>query len=258
MYRNIFDTHAHYTDSSFDEDRDALINKIHSEGVEYIMLSVSDIPDSLKALEISRKYPYMFCACGVHPECIDTVDANYIEQIRKTVRSAPEKVKAVGEIGLDYHYENYDRKKMMNIFSDQIDLANELKLPVIIHSRDATADTLDILRAHTPFRGVVHCFSGSAQTARELLDLGLYISFTGVLTFKNARKSIEALEVIPTDRLMLETDCPYMAPVPWRGQRCDSSMISSIAEKAAEVKKTTAQEILDITCANALKFFDIK
>ncbi len=257
MYNNIFDTHAHYTESCFDDDRNIIIPQMHANGVKYIMISVSNIADSLKALEISRQYPFVFNAAGIHPECIDTVPDDYIEQIEKIALSDTLKVKAIGEIGMDYHYENYDKTKMSEVFTQQIKLANRLDLPVIIHSRDSTKDTLEILRHTTPKKGVVHCFSGSAQTALELLDMGLYISFTGVLTFNNARKALEALKVIPTDRLMLETDCPFMAPVPWRGQRCDSSMIPMIAQKAGEIKGISTQEMLDITCDNAIRFFNI-
>lgn len=256
MLKNIFDTHAHYTDECFDSDRDELINTIHKNGVRYIMLAVSNIEDSIKALEISSKFPYVYCAAGIHPECTDTVTHDYIERIEHL--SASEKVRAIGEIGLDYHYENYDKDLMMQIFIQQILLANKLHLPVIVHSRDATKDTLDILHKYTPEKGVVHCFSGSAETAEEILRLGLNISFTGLITFKNARKSLEALKVVPIERLMLETDCPYMAPVPWRGSRCDSSMISETAAKAAEIKDITVQQMLDITCDNAIKFFGIQ
>ncbi len=257
MYNNIFDTHAHYTESCFDDDRDTIIPQMHDNGVKYILISVSNIADSKNALRISQQYPFVFTAAGIHPECLDTVEDDYIEQIEQLALSDTVKVKAIGEIGMDYHYENYDKEKMSEVFSQQITLANRLRLPVIIHSRDATKDTLEILRKNTPDKGVVHCFSGSSQTALELLDMGLYISFTGVLTFNNAKKAIQALEVIPTDRLMLETDCPFMAPVPWRGQRCDSSMIPMIAQKAAQIKGMSTQEMLDITCKNAIKFFNI-
>lgn len=257
MYNNIFDTHAHYTESCFDEDRDIIIPKMHNNGVKYILISVSNIADSKNALKISKQYPFVFAAAGIHPECLDTVQDDYIQQIEQLVLSDTAKVKAIGEIGMDYHYENYDKEKMSEVFAEQIKLANRLDLPVIIHSRDATKDTLEILHKNTPNKGVVHCFSGSSQTALEMLDMGLYISFTGVLTFNNAKKAIQALEVIPTDRLMLETDCPFMAPVPWRGQRCDSSMIPMIAEKAAQIKDMSTQEMLDITCKNAIRFFNI-
>lgn len=252
---NIFDTHAHYTEHEFDCDRDRLIPDLHEHGVKYIMLAVSNLTDTHNAIDISHRYPYVYCAAGIHPECIDDLPDNYTDMIEKAAQC--DRVKAIGEIGLDYHYENYNRELQIEVFTNQIILANKLRLPVIIHSREATEDTLNVLREHTPYRGVIHCFSGSAETAEQMLSLGLYISFTGVLTFKNAKKSVEALRHIPMDRLMLETDCPFMAPVPYRGSRCDSSMITEIAKKAAEVKNTDPQTILDITCKNAEKFFKI-
>ncbi len=257
MLNNIFDTHSHYTEKCFDNDRDALIMSMHENGVKYIMLAVSDTDDAVAALDISRKYPFVFSAAGVHPECVGKIPYDYLERTEKLITENRDKIKAVGEIGLDYHYENYDRDLMIEVFENQLILAGKLDLPVIIHSRDATADTLDILRKHTPKKGVVHCFSGSAETAQELLKMGLYISFTGVITFKNAKKALEALRVVPLDRLMLETDCPFMAPVPYRGERCNSSMITEIAKKAAEIKGISPQEILDITCKNGENFFNI-
>ncbi|MDO5560357.1 MAG: TatD family hydrolase [Oscillospiraceae bacterium] len=252
---NIFDTHSHYTEHDFDEDRNELIPYMHENGVRYIMIAVSNLEDTAKAVKICEQYPYVYCAAGIHPECINNLSDNYIEKIRSAASSGY--VKAIGEIGLDYHYEGFNRELMCDVFTKQIILANELGLPVIIHSRDACEDTLNILKKHIPHRGVVHCFSGSPETARQLLDLGLYISFTGVLTFKNARRSVESLKVIPTDRLMLETDCPFMAPVPYRGTRCDSLMIEKTAQKAAEVLNIDTQTLLDITCDNAVKFFNI-
>lgn len=257
MFKNIFDTHSHYTDSAFDSDRDELIVSMHRNGVRNIMLAVSEYDDALKALELSRKYDFVYSAAGIHPECIETADPDYIYKLEKLITENPDKIKAVGEIGLDYHYEGYNREKMISIFRDQLILADKLNLPVIIHSRDATKDTMDILRELKPKKAVVHCFSGSAETAKEIIELGLHISFTGVLTFSNAKKAIEALKVIPVERLMLETDCPYMAPVPYRGKRCDSSMISETAKKAAEIKQMEVQELLDITYETAKKFFNI-
>ncbi len=257
MFSNIFDTHAHYTDKAFDSDRDELLKKIHDNGVKYIMLPSVDLKDSEASLKLSSKYDFVYCAVGIHPENLDSPMLNYAEYLKEISEKNRNKIKAIGEIGLDYHYEGYDRKKMMDVFAAQIDLANELHLPVIIHSRDALTDTMDILKAHKPEKGVVHCFSGSAETAKEYLNMGLYISFTGVLTFKNARKALEALAIIPDDRFMLETDSPYMAPVPFRGERCDSSMIPLIAEKAAEIRSSSAQDILDMTCRNAETFFNI-
>ena len=251
---HIFDSHSHYTDSAFDPDRFELLRHMHENGVEYIMMASSDCADSARGLEISRDFDFMFNAVGVHPECVDDVPENYIEQLSAMAENP--KVKAVGEIGLDYHYENYDREKQIIIFRKQLELAKDLNLPVIIHSRNATDDTMNILREYRP-DGVVHCFSGSAETAEEIIKLGMHISFTGVLTFKNAKKALKALAKVPMNRLMLETDCPYMAPEPWRGQRCNSLMITSIAQKVAEIKGLSAQEVLDITNENAERFFRI-
>lgn len=252
--KHIFDSHSHYTDKAFDDDREQLLEYMHENGVEFIMMASSDCEDSAYGLKISSKYDFMYNSVGLHPECVDSAPENYLEIIEKL--SENPKVKAIGEIGLDYHYENYDREKQIRIFCEQLELAKKLKLPVIIHSRNANDDTMEILRRYKP-DGVLHCFSGSAETAAEVIKLGMHISFTGVLTFKNAKKALKALERVPVERLMLETDCPYMAPEPWRGQRCNSLMISSIARKAAEIKGMTAQEIIDITNENAKRFFKI-
>lgn len=252
---NIFDTHSHYTDSAFDDDREIILSEFPSKGVKYIMLAASSLEDSLKNSELCKKYDYIYAAAGVHPESVDDTPADYIEKLKNIIISNP-KIKTVGEIGLDYHYEGFDREKQIELFAAQLQLAAELNLPVIVHSRDATEDTLRLLKEYRP-KGVLHCFSGSAETAKEIIKLDMYIGFTGVITFKNARKALEALEVVPNDRLVLETDCPYMAPVPFRGKRCDSSMITYMAEKAAEIKGITPQEILDITCKNGLRLFEI-
>ena len=175
---------------------------------------------------------------------------------RDIIRNNPKAV-AVGEIGLDYHYDGYDRDRQIQIFEEQMELAKELDLPVIIHSRDAVEDTLTLLKKHRP-RGIVHCFSGSAEVAKEIIKLDMYIGFTGVLTFKNAKKALKALAEVPMERLLLETDCPYMAPVPFRGKRCDSSMIAYTAEKAAEIKEMDVQQLIDITCNNGKQIYNIK
>jgi len=253
---NIFDSHSHYTDSAFDEDRDAVLCRLPSDGLKYIMLAASSIENSYENDELCRKYDYIYASAGVHPESVDDNPDDYIEQIEKIIKANP-KMKAVGEIGLDYHYEGYNRTKQIQIFENQLQLAKKLDLPVIIHSREATEDSLEIFRKYRP-KAVIHCFSGSAETAKEYIKMGAYIGFTGVLTFKNARKALEALAVVPDNRLLLETDCPYMAPVPFRGKRCDSSMIPYMAEKAAEIKGVSAQEILNMTCRNAMELFNIK
>lgn len=255
MINNIFDTHAHYADSAFDEDREAVLAELPSKGVSYVMLASSSVKDTAENAQLAGCYDYIYAASGVHPESVDTDPEDYLDIVRKTALSSP-KIKAIGEIGLDYHYEGYDREKQIRFFEEQIVLAKELGLPIIVHSRDATEDTMTLLKKHRP-QGILHCFSGSAETAKEVIKLGMYIGFTGVITFKNAKKAIKALEAVPLDRLLLETDCPYMAPVPFRGNRCDSSMIAYTAEKAAEIKGISVQELVDITCKNAKRIYSI-
>ena len=255
MYRNIFDTHSHYADSAFDGDRDEFLAALPDKGVRFAALAGSSMQDSAENVALAQKYGYIYAAVGVHPESVDETPSDYREKLTELVKSS-EKVRAIGEIGLDYHYENYDRDKQILFFRQQLELARELSLPVIVHSRNASEDTLDILKEYRP-AGVVHCFSGSAEVAREVIKLGMYIGFTGVLTFKNAKKALRALEAVPLDRLLLETDCPYMAPEPLRGRRCDSSMICYTAEKAAQIKGVSTQELLDITCRNGMDFYHI-
>lgn len=253
--QNIFDTHSHYADRAFNDDRDQVLAELPEKGVKYVMLASSDMRDMAENSRLSQQYGYIWSAAGIHPEFAGNTPDNYIDIIRKTVLSNP-KVKAIGEIGLDYHYDGYDKDKEIKLFSEQLELANELDMPVIVHSRDASADTLELLKNYRP-KGVVHCFSGSAETAEEIIRLGMYIGFTGVITFKNAKKAVRALEAVPMDRLVLETDCPYMAPVPFRGSRCDSSLIAYTAAKAAEIKGIGVQELIDITCENGKRLYEI-
>lgn len=252
---NIFDTHAHYADHAFDNDRTEILERLPEIGVAYVMLASSSVEDTKKNAALAEEYGYIYAASGVHPESVDTNPENYIDIVRETALGS-EKVRAIGEIGLDYHYDGYCREKQIKLFEEQLTLADELDLPVIVHSRDACVDTLNILKKHKP-EGVVHCFSGSAETAKEIVRLGMYVGFTGVLTFKNAKKALKALAEVPVDRLLLETDCPYMAPVPFRGKRCDSSMIAYTAAAAAEVKGMDVQELIDITCENGKRFYGI-
>lgn len=251
----VTDTHAHYDVSDFDTDRDELLTALFAESVENIITMGCSLESSKAAVALAEKYERMYAAVGIHPEDCENAPNDYLEQIEQL--AANEKVKAIGEIGLDYHYDGFSREKQIRCFKEQLELAKKLDLPVVIHSRDAVKDTLDILNQTRP-RGVVHCFSGSAETAQELLKMGLMISFTGVLTFKNARKAVEACEIIPLDRIMLETDCPYMSPVPHRGERCDSSMVRFTAEKLAQIKGITTEEAILACNKNAEKFFNIK
>ncbi|MBP0973495.1 MAG: TatD family hydrolase [Oscillospiraceae bacterium] len=254
MYTGIFDTHAHYTDSTFDADRAALLGNFPAEGVACVMLAGCSVADSRRCTELAAQYPHVWCAVGIHPEQLDGLEPDWCEQLR--AMAVHEKVRAIGEIGLDYHYEGYDRALEHEVLERQLALAKELDLPVILHIREAMGDALELLRRTRP-RGVVHCFSGSAETARELVDLGLYIGIGGVLTYKNARKVVQAVAVIPEDRLLFETDCPYLAPVPYRGQRCDSRMIAAVAERAAEIRDTDAQTLIHTAAENARRLFGI-
>lgn len=255
MLSNIFDSHSHYTSEGFDADRDELLKSLPEKGVCNIVTVASSLKDSAECIELAERFDYVYASCGVHPECEAETPDGFTAELERLLRSSS-KVKALGEIGLDYHYDNYNRERQIELFTQQLELAGSLDLPVIVHSRNANDDTMEILRKYRP-KGVLHCFSGSAETAKEVISLGMHISFTGVLTFKNAKKALKALGEVPLERLMLETDCPYMAPEPFRGQRCDSSMIAEIAKKAAEIKGVEPQELLDITAENARRFFGI-
>ena len=251
--QNIFDSHAHYNDEAFDEDRHQLLASMNEKGVAHIM-NVGHCTDAnITGMALAQQYPFMYCSVGIHPDQAAEIAAQnsheYLDTLAKQL-SQP-KVMALGEIGLDYYYDDASpRDVQRKIFEEQLILAKELDVPVIIHNRDAHQDTLDLLKKYRP-AGIMHCFSGSAEVAKEVIKLGMYIGFTGVVTFKNARRAVEAAAEVPLDRLLIETDCPYMAPVPFRGHRCDSTMLPSTIEKLAEIKGLTSQEIADITAHNA-------
>lgn len=250
----IFDTHAHYNDKAFNEDRTSLLDSFSESGILGIINCGTDIESSKKSIELSEQYDFMYCAVGFHPEDINKAHTNYIEEIKEL--SKHKKCVAIGEIGLDYYWVKDNKEEQKRIFTEQIILANELNLPVIIHSRDAHNDTLDILKKYKP-KGVLHCFSGSVEIMKEVLKLGMYIGLGGAVTFKNARVPLEVAENLPLDRLLLETDCPYMSPVPMRGKRNQSTYISYVAEKIAEVKNLTKEEILTTANNNAFNLFGI-
>lgn len=252
-YCNIFDTHAHYDDASFDGDRDALLASLPVAGVCGVVNAGSDLPSSRTSVELAGRYPYLWAAVGVHPECVEDAPVDSLDQLEMLL--SEKRVVAVGEIGLDYHFENGAPRDMQKKWlEEQIRLANRHDLPVIIHDRDAHGDTLEILQRLKP-RGVVHCFSGSVETAREILKLGMYLGFGGAVTFKNARTPVEVAAMVPEDRLVLETDCPYMTPVPFRGKRNDSSKIAYAAEKIAQVRNMEVQTLLNLTRKNAETLF---
>lgn len=255
MYHNIFDTHSHYDDKQFNPDREVLMKTLQSQGVSYIVSCGCDIETTQFNSDIAQQYEYIYFAAGFHPECLEGASLDDLNKIKKFAQS--KKCVAIGEIGLDYHWMNSPKEVQKDFFIKQIELADELDLPVIVHDREAHGDTLDILKSTKP-KGVLHCFSGSREMAKEIIKLGMYIGLNGVVTFKNARKSLEVVREIPLDRLVLETDCPYLAPTPMRGKRNDSSLIPYIAEKISEVLDIDAQEILDITSQNAKQLYSIE
>ncbi len=255
MYKNIFDSHSHYDDERFSEDSEELLSSFPENGVSGVISCGVNTETSLRNIELAKKYPFLYAAVGYHGLNTEDVPENYTEVLRELLKK--EKVVAVGEIGLDYHYERETRDIQLRIFREQIKIANEYGLPVIVHDREAHEDTLNILKELKP-RGVLHCFSGSVETAKEILKLGMYIGLGGAVTFKNAVKPVEVAAFVPEERLLIETDAPYMTPVPFRGKRCTSLHIPYTAEKIAEVRGTTAQHILDITDRNARELFNIK
>ena len=251
---NIFDTHAHYNDSAFDNDRETLLASHPGAGICALINCGTDIPSSRLSLALAEKYSYIYAACGVHPEEVEKAYDGYLADLR--VLLAHKKCAAVGEIGLDYHYTADNKELQKQIFREQIMLANELSLPVIVHDREAHGDTLEILKELRP-QGVLHCFSGSRETMREVVSLGMYIGLGGAVTFKNAKKPLEVAAAVPEDRLLVETDCPYMAPVPYRGKRNDSTLIPYAAEVIANARGTAAEHILEVTKANAQRLFGL-
>lgn len=258
--QNIFDSHAHYNDEAFDEDRHQLLSSMQEHGVRTIM-NVGHCPEANRTgIELAHQYPFVYCSVGIHPDGAAKVAAEnsnaYLDLLAEQL-SQP-KVMALGEIGLDYYYDDASpRDVQKKVFEQQLALAKDLNVPVIIHNRDAHNDTLELLKKYRP-QGIVHCFSGSAEIAKEVIKLGMYIGFTGVITFKNARRAVEAAAEVPLDRLLIETDCPYMAPVPYRGHRCDSTMLTQMAEKLGEIKGVSGQEIADCTFQNAATIYRIE
>ena len=255
-YHGIFETHAHYGDHVFDGDREELLSSLPELGVDRAICVGYDLPSSQKAAEIAERFPHIYAAVGFHPENLHEYSEEGVQQIARLLEQ--QKVIAIGEIGLDYHWKEMPPELQKQAFTRQLQLARELNLPVIIHAREATADTLEILANFKDVRGVLHCFSGSAETAKIVTGWGFYIGFTGVLTFKNARQPVEACAEVPMDKLLLETDCPYMAPIPWRGKRSCSPMIQSTAERMAEIKGVSPQQMIDIAAENARRLFGVE
>ena len=253
MLTNIFDAHAHYDDKWFDEDRAEVLNSLPEKGISGVVNNSVDLETAAKSIELAEKYSFMYAAVGFHPENLENVPLDYLDRLAKLCEH--KKVVAIGETGLDYHWDT-PKDLQKRVFEEQVKLSLDINMPLVVHDREAHGDVFDILRKYRP-NALVHCFSGSVELMREAVKLGCYISLGGVVTFKNARHSVEVASEIPLDRLLLETDAPYMAPVPYRGKRCDSSLIPYSAVKIAELRDLPVQKLLDITCENAKKFYRI-
>ena len=252
----LFDTHAHMDDHAFDEDRAELLESLPSKNIGLLMNPGCSLESSRNAVKLANAYDYIYAAVGSHPDAADEVDDAVLEEYRTLVRENP-KVKAIGEIGLDYHYEDIPREIQLKAFRAQMELARELGLPVIVHEREAHEDGMKIVEEFPEVKGVFHCYSGSAEMAKWLVARGWYIGFTGVLTFKNARKALEVAAAIPMDRIVIETDCPYMSPEPFRGKRNDPGKIYRMAEKLAELRGLTVAEAEAITMENGKRLYRI-
>lgn len=251
----LFDTHAHLNDEAFNEDRGQLLETFHDAGVGWVLNAGCSLESSYASIELAEQYDWIYASVGSHPDIADEVNEAVLDQYRQMCKHS--KVKAIGEIGLDYHYETIHRDVQKQAFRMQMALAQELNMPVIVHERDAHEDGMAIVREFPDVKGVFHCYSGSAEMARQLVDLGWYIGFTGVLTFKNARKAVETAASIPLDRIVLETDCPYMAPEPFRGRRCHPGLLPYMAKKLSEIRGISEEEIIRITTENARRLYRI-
>lgn len=251
----LFDTHAHLNASAFDEDREELITGLKDKGVGYVMNVGCSLQSSKECIALAEKYPFCYASVGSHPDSANEVSEELLETYLQM--SKHPKVKAIGEIGLDYYYEDFDRQTQRRAFEMQMELARQASLPVIVHERDAHGDGMGVVRKFPDVTGVFHCYSGEAEMAKQLVKQGWYIGFTGVLTFKNARKAVETAEAIPIERIVLETDCPYMAPVPYRGKRNDPGYLCYMAQKLAEIKKLSVEKVVEITTQNAKRLYRI-
>lgn len=251
----LFDTHAHYYDQAFDGERDSILAALPENGVELVLCPGCDLNSSQAAIALAEQYPYVYAAVGIHPEDALNLPPDWLQQIEALSRHP--KVKAIGEIGLDYYWKEVPKDLQKEVFRAQLALAQRLDLPVIVHDREAHGDCLAMVREFPGVRGVFHCYSGSAEDAKTLVALGWHLSFTGTITFKNARKAPEVAAAVPMDRLMIETDAPYMAPTPFRGKRCDSRYVYRMAEAIGEIKGLPVEEVARITTENGKRLFAI-
>ena len=249
----LFDTHAHMDDSRFDQDRDELLTVLPDLGVGLVMNPGCSLAASRAAVALAEKYDHVYAAVGSHPDAADEVTDQVLDQYRQLC--CHPKVKAIGEIGIDYHYEDIPRQLQLTAWRKQMELAREVNLPVIVHEREAHGDGMAVVEEFPDVTGVFHCYSGSLEMAKWLIDRGWYIGFTGVLTFKNARKAVEVAQSIPMDRIVLETDCPYMAPEPYRGKRNWPGYLPRMAEKLAQLRDMTVEEVERITTENGKRLY---
>lgn len=254
----LFDTHAHFNDAQFDKDRIEAIGRAKKNGVEYILTVSSDIASSVENVSLAQNHDIFYAAIGVHPHNVIDLNNNIISAL--TDFSSYSKVVAIGEIGLDYFYDNSPREAQKIWFSKQISLARNVKLPIIVHDRDAHEDTMNILKSEKAGEvgGVLHCYTGSVEMARELLNMGFMISFAGPVTFKNANRLLEVAKYVPDDMLLIETDCPYLAPEPYRGKRNESAYVKMTAEKIAKIRGKSFDYIAEKTTSNAKRLFRIQ
>ena len=252
----LFDTHAHMNDPAFDEDRESVILSLKEKGVSNFLNVGCCLESSKDCVAMAEKYPFVYASVGSHPDSADEVNDEVIEAYRQMAKHP--KVQAIGEIGLDYYYETIPREIQQKAFRMQMELARELKMPVIVHERNAHDDGMKIVKEFKDVTGVFHCYSGSAEMARQLVNMGWYIGFTGVLTFKNARKAVETAQSIPLDRIVLETDCPFMAPEPHRGKRNDPGYLPFMAGKLAEIRNISVEEVIQATTNNAKRLYRIE
>ena len=252
----LFDTHAHMDDRAFDEDRETLLSQLPDRGIGLLMNPGCSLASSRNAAALAKQYDYIYAAVGSHPDAADEVTPEVLEEYRELCRKN-EKIRAIGEIGLDYHYEDIPRARQQEAFRVQMALAQELGLPVIVHEREAHEDGMKIVEEFPGVTGVFHCYSGSAEMAKWLIARGWYIGFTGVLTFKNARKAVETAAAIPLERIVLETDCPYMSPEPFRGKRNDPGRLYRMAEALAQIRGLPVEEIHRITMENGKRLYRI-
>lgn len=248
-----FESHAHYDDERFDEDRDTLLASFPAEGIETVVNASSDIKSSKASIALSEKYPFFYAAVGVHPHEVENITEADIDKLREL--SKHPKVVAIGEIGLDYYYDLSPRDLQRHWFKRQLELADELKMPVIIHSRDAAQECFDIIKNSNVRNGVIHCYSGSVEMAEEYIKMGFYIGVGGSLTFKNNKKGVETVERIPIEKILIETDSPYLAPVPYRGKRNDSRLLKYVVERISQIKNIPENDICNITKNNAQNLF---